>query len=169
MGEFLEDPCAEFFKYYPELGSINTQLTWLRAMVPGNMDPVLYPCIANRHRLSETAYNDIVGNYWGSAAPVYTKIDLNDIKDAYATKDINYDSYMRFMADEESVITYVVVSEFKLEHSCYSLPFMEALYSAYGKGAVLLCTLGIHEGRETVLFYVEDVADSYYDFSQIPP
>jgi hypothetical protein len=66
-------------------------------------------------------------------------------------------------------ISHHLVGNFTLKPSCYSLPFMEAIYRKYKKTAILVFTMGRHYDKDCLVFSIKGSTESYYDFSQIPP
>lgn len=168
----LSDKCQEFFKDYPGNSSISAQITWLRTRVLDDINPELYECILKIHRIEATDspnYNEIVAAYWEGNMPKFTEIKLQAIRDDYFNKVKNYEFYISFPIDDDKNIYHKLVGHFTLDPPCYSIPFFEALTQEYKSDATLVFTLGKIDDNVTVVFYINNAENSFYDYSQIPP
>lgn len=167
-----DDICDDFFKEYPKDAHYSDQVIWLRNRVPDDITTELYPCILSKHQVdnSDGDFNDMIRAYWENIGePVFTELKIKNIKEDYFNKQINYEYFIAFNVDSDYDITHKLVGNFKLDPTCYSVPLLEAVYEKYGKEAILISTMGTHEGRDTVIFSIKGSPDSFFDFSQIPP
>jgi len=170
MRKFRNEKCEEFFDGYPHHSSASEQVAFLRERVTGNIDPDLYGCISDIHKLGEDGeqYRKLIEDYWGTQHPVYTEITVQDIKNDYSLISINYDSFISFPVSMNHTISHNLSPNFTLKPPCFSLPFLEAIYQMDNQ-AVLVFTLGKKEGKDSLVFKIKGTTYQFYDFSQIPP
>lgn len=148
--------------------TIHDQYVWLiknETLICESDD--LIKCIRDLHLIkTKNDYIKASNNYWGSKKPVETVFTLGEFM-----SNCSYREYFTFNPDSEGKIHLSKINFFSTRTSCYSIPFFKSLklnYPSLKDSDSLIFTLGRINGDEVVMFKIDKIADTYFDYSHFP-
>lgn len=148
--------------------SASAQLAWLKAHkdeICANEDYL--KCIVNQHTITETAYNDAVSAYWGTADPKVTRFPLSNFTD----QACSFDKYYIFTANTTSHAITKSLLAFDVTKHGYSIAFFKGLplqFTGITGDPDLVFTEGRINSVNTIVFYIDGITGAYFDFSKTP-